>query len=161
MNRRFISIALTILFVPGLGALAYAASHSVADTPAPQRIFPASSEHTTPADDPANLAPSNIRADDNSGTGRASSASGSSAGVTGDHTVSHVVGDDHRATPTIVAATTATTAPRTIATTSRPNSNSGPGSGSSSTTAPTTATTVDDSGHGQGGHGADDPVGHT
>jgi hypothetical protein len=157
LSRRILSVGLAVASLPVLGSFAYAAAHSVSDTPAPQRIFPASSDNTSPADNPANLAPSNVHGDDR-----------------GAVTSTHDVGDDRGGRAVPVSPATATPPPTTRV------SNSGPGNATVTTRAPspTTSTTVDDhggdgvsgggdnsgsgsgSGSGRGGGGADDPAGH-
>jgi hypothetical protein len=52
MKKRLVTVVFTMLSIPALGGVAYAASQSVSDSPRPQVIIPASAAHS-PGDNPA------------------------------------------------------------------------------------------------------------
>jgi hypothetical protein len=113
MQKRIAMIALGVLTIPALGGIAYAASHSVSDSPAPKVVIPASPRAATVRSDE----PAGHDAGDNSGRGRgagdhATTSTTATPPTTAvriaprrnDDPATHDVGDDHggtTATPTV------------------------------------------------------------
>jgi hypothetical protein len=98
MNKRLATLAASVLVVPALGGVAFAAAHSVPDSPAPQVVIPASDDTATSGaetETETEHAPEVERADDR-GTGDAATHdAGDDRDATGtDDPAGHDAGDD-------------------------------------------------------------------
>jgi hypothetical protein len=140
MKKRLLTLAIGALAIPVLGGAAYAAAHSVSDTPSPQVVIA-----------PANTASHSSRGhatttSDDHGVDPTTSSTVDDNGHDG---VGHVAGDDNGVDPT-------------TSSTVDDNGHDGAGhdAGDDNGVDPTTSTTVDDSGHdGPGSGGGDDNSG--
>jgi hypothetical protein len=114
MRKQVLSVAVGVLSLPVLGGLAYGAAHSVGDSPAPQRIIPASSvSRGGGADDPANHDANDDRGGANrNGTTSTTITARAVRSGGADDPASHDLNDDNpnRGSTTSTTSTTSTSA---------------------------------------------------
>jgi hypothetical protein len=128
MQKRIATIVLGVLSIPALGGVAYAASHSVSDTPSPQVVIPASARSSVNgADDvtqgttTANTSARDRGTDDTTRSTVATGGTQATSPAHGDDPATHDVGDDHGG----ANVTAVTTTPNTVAGDDGPNHDAG------------------------------------